>query len=401
MTEATGRSERLRRMDAVTDAALSYLDVDQLFGELLQRVRGLLTADTATIMLVDPDTRELVAAAADGLEDEVWQGLRLPDGAGFGGRVASERRPIVLDRVDATTVASPAILEKGMATLLGVPMIAGGDVVGVLQVGTLAPREFTPDDVDLLQMVGDKAASASLAGLAGLDRAATLALQRGLLPTHLPKVEGIELAARYVPGHKSGVGGDWYDVFSLPSGRIGVVVGDVAGRGLRAAVVMGRLRSALRAYALEWEDPAEVMTLLDRKARHFETGNLATVSYAILEPTTGRMHISLAGHLPPVLADPAGPAHLATIRADAPVGVGDTRPRTSSTLDVPSGAVCLFYTDGLVERRDEHIDVGLDRLCDVVRPGAAESVCARVVAEMGVLYASDDIALLAVSRRAG
>jgi len=393
-----GRKERLRRIDAVTDAALSHLDVDELFAELLQRVRTLLAVDAATIMLTDPESRELVAAASDGLEDEVWQGLRLAEGTGFASRVVAERKPIVLNQVDATTVASPAVLEKGMVTLLGVPMIAGGDVVGVLQVGTLQSREFTPDDADLLQMAGDRAAAASLAGLARLDRAATLALQRGLLPTHLPLVAGLDLAARYVPGHKSGVGGDWYDVFSLRSGRIGVVVGDVAGRGLRAAVIMGRLRSALRAYALEWEEPAKIMTLLDLKARHFETGSLATVSYATLDPETGAMEISLAGHLPPVLADATGAAHLATIVPDAPVGVGDTRPRTSTTVDVPPGAMCLFYTDGLVERRDEHIDVGLARLCDVVRPGTAEGVCARVVAEMGVVQAHDDIALLAVSR---
>ena len=395
---ADERDERLRRIDAVTAAALSHLETDELLAELVVRVRALLGADTAAILLVDPDSRELVAAAADGLDEEAWRGLRLPLSTGFAGRVAKERRPILLNEADSSALVSQVLIEKGLATLLGMPMIAAGELVGVLHVGTIQPRDFSQQDLDFIQMVADRAALASQAGLVRSDRAATLALQRGLLPTHLPEVDGLNMAARYIPGHRAGVGGDWYDVFTLPSSRLGIVVGDVAGSGLRAAVVMGRLRSALRAYALESEDPADVLTRLDRKIQHFEAGNLATVSYAILEPATGQMEISLAGHLPPVLAVAGRPARLLTIKPDTPVGVGVARARRSVTVEVPLNAVCLFYTDGLVERRDEPIDVGLKRLCDVVHAGPAEDTCAHVLAGLNMSDARDDIALLAVSR---
>src|SRR5213076_2919679 len=138
------------------------------------------------------------------------------------------------------------------------------------------PRAFTGDDMDLLQLAADRAALAVQALTAKLDRAATRTLQLSLLPSALPAVGGLEMAARYVPGTGK-VGGDWYDVFPLPSGGVCAVIGDVAGTGLQAAVIMGRIRSALRAYALEAADPADVLDRLDRKMRHFEPDAMATV----------------------------------------------------------------------------------------------------------------------------
>jgi len=121
----------------------------------------------------------------------------------------------------------------------------------------------------------------------GENQAAAIALQRSLVPSALPAVRGAEIAARYVPG-SGRVGGDWYDVLGLPSGALGLVVGDVAGSGLSAAVIMGRMRSALRAYALKFPGPAEVLGKLDRKMQYFEQGDvMATVSYAVLDPDSG------------------------------------------------------------------------------------------------------------------
>jgi len=206
------------------------------------------------------------------------------------------------------------------------------------------------------------------------------------------------LAARYLPGHAIGVGGDWYDVFTLPSGRLGLVVGDVAGSGLRAAVVMGRMRSALRAYAIDTDDPAEVLTRLDRKIRYFEAGNLATVLYATLDSATGEMAISLAGHLPPAMAAPEQKAEILTLAADVPVGVGDSRTRRCTTVTLPPGAVLVAYTDGLVERRGESIDLGLERLCSQLTPEAPETVCSTVIDALVDDTQSDDIAVVAVRR---
>jgi serine phosphatase RsbU (regulator of sigma subunit) len=165
------------------------------------------------------------------------------------------------------------------------------------------------------------------------------------------------MAARYVPGHDAGVGGDWYDVFTLPSGWLGVVIGDVSGHGLRSAVVMGRLRSALRAYALVCDDPATALTLLDRKIYHFEAVNLATVLYAMFSPDRRTIRVSLAGHLAPLLATPGKPACPVDIPVDRPLGLhGRQRARRCTEVPIPPEAVLVCYTDGLVERRGEIID---------------------------------------------
>ena len=381
---AAERDERLRRIVAVTDAALSYLDAEALLHELLERVRALLHTDTAVFMLLDQDTQQLVTVAAIGLEDEVIQGFRMNLGAGFVGRVAATKMPIIIDRVDESTVASPYLRKLGLATLVGVPMLSSGEVVGVLHLGTYEPRHFAEQDIALLQLVADRAGLASQARQAQADRAATLALQRSLIPSRLPRLPGIDLAARYLPGHQSGVGGDWYDVFTLPSRHLGIVVGDVAGHGLRAAVVMGRLRSALRAYALECDDPAEVLTRLDHKITHFEAGNLATVLYAMLSPDRNHFRISTAGHPLPVLATPSGAPCPLALPIDAPVGTGWKSDRHSTAVEFLEGSTMVIYTDGLVERRGQVIDRGIRRLCEATQAEPAEAVCRTVIARMDV-----------------
>jgi serine phosphatase RsbU (regulator of sigma subunit) len=394
----TYRDERLRRILAVTDAALSYLDTEDLLAELLERVRALLDADTAAFLLLDGDTQQLTTVAAIGLEDEVTQGIRVDVGAGFAGRVAATKVPIIVDHIEESDIVSPILRSKGLTTLVGVPMFAGGDVLGVLHVGTYAPREFTEQDVALLQLVADRAGLASQARQSLADRAATLALQRSLLPGRLPVHDGMDLAARYLPGHHLGVGGDWYDVFTLPSGCLGVVVGDVSGHGLRAAVVMGRLRSALRSYALVHDDPAEVLDRLDRKITHFEAGNLATVLYGVLDVDRDTWRIASGGHPPPVVAAPDGAASPLTLPADAPVGAGWRLRRHTTTVDFPEGSTIVFYTDGLIERRGEVIDEGIRRLCAAIDPAPAEEVCRKVMALMAGTAAEDDIAVLAIHR---
>ena len=391
--------ERLRRLEAVTDTALSGLAVADLLNELLDRVRELLGVDTAAILMLDVHARQLIATAAKGLEDEVRQGLRISVGRGFSGRVAQARQPLMISDVTAGDVVSPILLEQGITSLLGVPMLAGNDLVGVLHVGSRTRRVFTADDVHLLQLVADRASLAGQVRSHRLDQAAAVALQRSLVPTELPRVPGVELAARYVPGHDFGVGGDWYDVFALPSGWLGVVIGDVSGHGLSSAVVMGRVRSALRAYALISDDPAQVLTLLDRKVHHFETGNLTTALYAMVSPDRSTIHISLAGHLPPILATPGQPAVVPEIPVGPPLGIGRTPAvRGTTVVDFPPGAVLICYTDGLVEQRGEVIDVGIKRLTDVVQADSVEAVCMAVMAGVGTELPNDDIALLALRR---
>jgi len=151
---------RLRRLQQITDAALAHLQLDDLLDALLDRVAHALGADTAAILLLDEQTNELVARAAKGVEEEVEQGVRIPLGQGFAGTVAAERRPLSLTGVDHTNVLNPLLREKGIKSLLGVPLIFEGDAFGVLHVGTLTARTFTQDDIDLLQLAADRAAIA-------------------------------------------------------------------------------------------------------------------------------------------------------------------------------------------------------------------------------------------------
>jgi phosphoserine phosphatase RsbU/P len=391
--------DRLRDMQSLTDAALSRLSDADLLAELLERTRSILQADTAAALLLDRASGQLIATAAAGLEEEVRQGVRIPVGMGFAGRIAAEKRPVIIDQVDHTTVLNPILWAKGIRTLMGVPMIAGGGVIGVMHVGSLSPREFTPDDVELLQLAAGRAAAAVQSLLREEDAIAAAALQRSLLPTALPEIAGVQLAARYVPGEGS-VGGDWYDVFPLPSGRLGIVIGDVTGSGLRAAVIMGRMRSALRAYALDSDDPAEVLARLDAKMQHFEPGALATVSYALFDPSTDRMRICLAGHYPPVVARPGQPSALADIPPGLLIGAAPDARRQQVDLAIGPATLLAFYTDGLVERRTEPIDDQLTRLCRAVTPGPPDAVCAAVMAELvGVERVADDIALVVFARQ--
>jgi signal transduction histidine kinase len=155
-----GDAERLRRLQLVTDAALSHLDLDELLAELLTRIRDTLETDTVAILLRDELRHELVARAAVGIEEEVEQGVRIPIGGGFAGKIAAERHPIVLDDVDHANVLNPLLREKGIKSLAGVPLVFANEVLGVLHVGSLTPRKFTREEVDLLEIVADRVALA-------------------------------------------------------------------------------------------------------------------------------------------------------------------------------------------------------------------------------------------------
>lgn len=390
--------DRLRAIQSLTDAALSRLNDHDLLDELLDRTREALLADTAAVLLHDFRSGQLIATAAAGLEEEVRQGVRIPVGRGFAGKIAAERRPVILDDVDDSDVLNPILRAKGIRSMVGVPMVTGGRVVGVLHVGSLTHREFTSEDVELLQLAADRAAVTVQSIAAQADRVAAEALQRSLVPSALPAVPGAEMAGRYIPGSGS-VGGDWYDVFTLSTGELCVVTGDVAGSGLPAAVIMGRMRSALRAYALESRDPAEVLARLDRKMQHFEPDALATVLYAIIEPALDRMQVASAGHPPPAMACPGQPAKLVDIVNGPMIGISPGARRPLNTVKIPPGALLCFYTDGLVERRGEPIDVGMARLCRALAADLPDDACAAVMGELvGSESARDDIALLIIRR---
>jgi GAF domain-containing protein/anti-sigma regulatory factor (Ser/Thr protein kinase) len=396
-SSAEERAERLHRIQSITDVALGYFSMEEdLMTGLLERLRDLLGTDTAAILLLDASGKDLVARAAKGLEEEVDRGTRIPVGGGFAGRIAAERRPVFLPHVDHSTVLNPILLEKGVKSLLGAPLLVEERVIGVLHVGTLAPRAFTDDDTALLELAAQRVAVA-------IDRArqhsVARTLQERLLPAQLPAIGGLDLAARYIPSADDAhVGGDWYDVIPLDHGRVGIVMGDVVSHGVRAASAMGQLRTALRAYAREPGGPAAVLERVNAFLRADEDHEMATIAYVILDVTTGAVEYSLAGHPPPLVVGPDnGPRFLDRGRS-APVGVV-TSDRFEEASDVLAmGETLVLYTDGLVERRDEALDRSLARLAATAarETGAAEGLCARLTTDAG--GRDDDVAVL-VARR--
>jgi sigma-B regulation protein RsbU (phosphoserine phosphatase) len=391
--------ERLENLLAVTEASLGRLGVDELLTELLNRVLEIVDADTAAVLLLDEGGDHLVARAACGLEEEVRQGVRVPFGEGFAGAIAATRLPVVLDHVGPTNVTNPILWEKGIRVMLGVPLLSAAKVIGVIHVGRLDDRPFQKADAELLGVVADRVAGAVQTHQLAVEQAAAALLERSLLPPTLPKRPGLELAARYVTREDRAVGGDWYDAFTLPSGMLWVVIGDVAGHGLVAAVVMGRVRSALRSYALEDHPPDEVLRLVDRKVLHFEVGAMVTLACAVSSPPYEQFQVVTAGHPPPIVAEPGRPARLLDIDPLPPLGIGSGFRRPPTTISLPLGGVLVLYTDGLVERRGEVLDVGLARLCAAVTTDHPASVCRTVMHEMvGSQSPEDDIAMVALRR---
>jgi len=392
-------AERLRGIEAVTDAGLAQLSVEELLVELLDRVREILAVDTAVVLLFDRASGQLVATAARGIEEEVYQDVRVPLGRGFAGRVAQTRQALAIEDIDQADVVNPLLRARGIRSLLGVPLLAGGQLLGVLHVGTVSQRRFDDEDVELLQLVADRVALATQASLSETERRASLVMQRSLLPDRLPDVAGLETAVRYIPGAGT-VGGDWYDMFVLPSGRVFVTVGDVVGKGLRAAVVMGRLRSSLRAYGFSDElDPGAVLDHVDRQLQHFEPGQMATAVVARIDVAAGHIQLALAGHPAPVVATGDGPGRYLDLAVGPPLGIAPSLPRPTTTVELPPGAVICFYTDGLIERRDVRLDDRVSQLCHAVTTDPVEQVCIRVMAHLiGGERAQDDVALLALRR---
>ena len=398
LDQTTGQLEHIYRL---ADPALAELGLELLLDELLTRAKDILHVDTAAILLLDDDGQELVARAAKGLEEEVERGVRIPVGGGFAGRIAAGRRPIYIADVDHAEILNPILRMKGVRSLLGVPLLVEGAILGVLHVGTVTPREFTNADAALLQLAAAQAAPAidraRLFDALDREHRNAVALQRSLLPDRLPNLVGIDAAARYLPARDE-VGGDWYDVIDLPGGQVGLAIGDVAGHGLRAASLMGQLRAGLRAYALDGQSPGDTLKRLDRMLQTISGRGMATAAYAIVDPATGLLRYASAGHPPPVLVRDGRDAHLMDVTGAPPLGglPFSSFPETQDRL--ASNDTILLYTDGLVERRHESLTTGLERLRALAETAAsAERLCQRIIDQLVPTGGGDDdIALVAL-----
>ncbi|WP_435820350.1 SpoIIE family protein phosphatase [Kitasatospora aureofaciens] len=263
-----------------------------------------------------------------------------------------------------------------------------------------APAEGPPAGVLVFaaEVTDQVLAAARLREAERRQREAAVTLQRSLLPQKLDQPADLRVAATYQPGGaEAAVGGDWYDVIAIAGGRTALVIGDVMGRGLRAAAVMGQLRTAVRAYARLDLPPHEVMCLLDGLAMEIDANQIATCTYAVWDPQHRTLSYASAGHLPMLLRCPDGTILRSEEQNGPPLGTGGGL-HVSHTLRLLPGTTGVLYTDGLVERRDEDIDQGLDLLARTLTGaiGAPEVICARLLRAMGVTSEhDDDVAVLA------
>jgi anti-sigma regulatory factor (Ser/Thr protein kinase)/GAF domain-containing protein len=384
----------------LSDPRLSELGLEEYLDELLLRVQQALKVDTVAILLHDPDNQQLVARAAKGIEEEVEQGVRIPLGRGFAGRIAAERVAVFIADVDHADILNPILREKGIRSLLGIPLIVGGDLIGVLHVGSLVPREFGHRDLAVLQVAAALAAPgierARLFSELEREHQVAMVLQRSLLPKRLIDVVGVRAAARYLPATDE-VGGDWYDVFELARGRLGVAIGDVVGHGVRAAALMGQLRTALHAYAMQDYGPARTLELVDRFVQAMPDYAMATAAYAVLEPDTGEVQIASAGHLPPIVVSSAG-SRVVDITPSAPLGAFAYGRVQEQELILAPGETLVFYTDGLVERPGTPLTDSIEVLLEVVRGArSVDDLCRRAVEDLVPIKSlRDDVAIVAI-----
>jgi GAF domain-containing protein/anti-sigma regulatory factor (Ser/Thr protein kinase) len=388
----------LEALQRVTDTTLAYLPLDELLLELLHRMTEILDTDTAAFLLLDEERNELVATAAKGIEEEVEQGVRIPVGRGFAGKIAATRRPVVIEDVDHADIYNPILRQRGIRSLLGVPLLVEGTLIGVLHVGTLTPRNFVLSDAELLQLAADRAAAAIERARLFYQRGVVATLQESLVPEELPQIPGLALAARYRPAvRRGGIGGDWYDAFPVVRGGMALVVGDVMGHGISAAALMAQMRTGLRAYALDGHSPAGVVERLNRLALSLGPHQMTTLVYAVLDVARERVTVVSAGHLPPILRGPGGETRVLGMEGDVPLGVSPGTTYHEFELEMGTGSTLVLFTDGAVEVRGESIDRGLERLCDLVARGGSLAATCDAIAEGAARGhpGDDDVAVLA------
>ncbi|MFF3518164.1 SpoIIE family protein phosphatase [Streptomyces sp. NPDC002573] len=324
----------------------------------------------------------------------------------------------VLDTTPGTWIAhDPAraqkIRENGVHSLMIVPIRARRSVLGVaLFARTEDPMPFRDDDLLLAEeLVARAALSLDNARQYARERSTALALQRNLLPRRLSGGVAVEAAGRYLPADThAGVGGDWFDVIPLSGARVALVVGDVVGHGINAAVAMGRLRAAVRTLADLDLPPDELLNHLDDSVRRLTEEDDdapdqiaaimgATCVYAVYDPASRQCTMARAGHPPPAIVDAQGQVTFPDLPTGAPLGLGlGLVPFDAVEVELPEGSLLAFYTDGLVESRDDDIDVGMHRLgTALAQPELSlEDLCSSVVETVPTQTASDDVALLLV-----
>ncbi len=412
-------ADNLHRLQALNAAAVAMQqldDVEAVLQAATEHAAAIVGARQAVASVTRNEdwAQAITAVVLDGAYAAWADYDAVPDGSGIYAMVCQTNTPVRLTQVELEAhprwrgFSGHAAAHPPMRGWLAAPLVArDGSNLGLVQLSdkVLDPaggnEEF--DEADLAVLVQ----LAQLASLA-LEKALThqrdhhiaVELQRSLLPPSLPDLPGVSAAARYLPGSGDQmVGGDWYDIWQLRDGWIGLALGDVVGHGLRSASVMGQLRTGLRAYALEEQDPALVVDRLDRLLGSLGTGDMATLAYVSLHPTTGQLRLVLAGHPHPYVRHADGSVRPLEAEPGLPLGAFPGTGYTESRAVLPVGATLLLFSDGLLETRLRSVGEGLAVLEQVLGgpTTALESLLDHVVETLTHGHNDDDIAVLAVT----
>jgi serine phosphatase RsbU (regulator of sigma subunit) len=410
---ATRERHRAQQLLGLAETSLlltSGMPLDQLLQVVTDQARELVGAHLAASRVVTnhgsaasttrvSTSEKYEAVAGDLFSESIWTLDELSGPLRFTEREFDAYRP--WQEVVSGSEPTPPL--RG---LLAAPFVAGdGRPLGLIQLSDKYEGDFSEEDQAILLQVA-RIASVAIESRQAYEREHEIAmtLQESFLPRGLPEVAGLDLAAEYLPSTIGmAVGGDWYDAIPISDTSVGLVVGDVVGHGVRAAAIMGQLRNTLRAFLLDGLRPSRVLERLDRMAENFGAGDFATVVLIELEPNTGFIRWSSAGQLPPLVTGPDGEPRFLEGPVSPPVGSGLPGVHTESTALLAPGSTLVLYTDGLVEKRTEALDRGLERLRATVRSALSGSEGACADAQGVVDFVSerlvgidreDDVALL-------
>ena len=397
-------ANRLSTLANASRALFSSLEPEAVF----QSVGGMVTAELADFCLIDflEEDGQLHRVAAGAHSDEV---TRLP--VAEPPRVEDDDHPVSRAIRDRESQFIAAGSDGKPPAALVVPMVGRHDVLGTLTLGVLqeSPTRLTQADLPFAEELARRAALAiENARLYARQRTVAETLQHSLLPERLPELPGVQCAAMYMAGGPGvEVGGDWYDVIPLSGGRLGIAIGDVVGRGERAASLMGQLRNALRAYALDGKDPGQLVNALNVLITDAGTEHMATLIYGVLDPARSVFCFAVAGHPPPLRITASGHAAYLDAVGGLPLGAMAGNWYQESTFEISGGDTIILYTDGLIEERTSAIDAGLARLKEAAGAanaspaenlqGLCEELSERVLDGRAC---TDDMAILAVRLQA-
>jgi len=371
LSAAALRTSRLQQATSLLAEALSVKEVLTVITEVGRSAIG---ADRSVVGVVaDEDRLRLRVMSSDASDDGSGEfASEIPLGAPSVMSAAVElRRSVVFGSPESLrrhfeeeADGKVGLLHDDEQAWVGLPLSTSGAPLGALQFSFTMPHQITDEErVFLEALAGQGALALERATMYEREHATAETLQHSLLPDTLPEVPGIALEATYKPVSRE-VGGDWYDAFRLPDGKLAVAAGDVMGKGLTAAAGMGRVRNALRALALTDPRPAAVLAGLDRLFLATELDEqVTTVCYLVVDPQTGEGVAGNAGHLPPLLLGPAMLPRLDPTEAGTPLGWAS--PRQQYPFRLPPGNTAVLYSDGLVENRRRGLDAGLDELVAV------------------------------------